>query len=119
MHKRAIPRTQMQRMALRFLYKIEDMINITTQKHNKRACTNRQPLLSNTTKAPAAIGKFYYQTQQKHLHQWATFTIKHESNNKLLLKIAHLIIKQPYVYNIKTLTSAFNIRSISFMGLRK
>ena len=65
------------------------------------------------------MGNFYYQTQQKQLHQWATFTIKHESNNKPLLKIARLIIMQPHVYNIKTLTSAFNIRSISFMGLRK
>ena len=119
MHKRAIPRTQMQRMALRFLYKIEDMINITTQKHNKSTCNNRKILLSNITKATTTIGKFYYQTQQKQLHQWATFTIKHESNNKPLLKIARLIIMQPHVYNIKTLTSAFNIRSISFMGLRK
>ena len=95
------------------------MINITTQKHNKSTYNNRKILLSNTTKAPATIGKFYYQTQQKHLQQQENFTIKHESNNKPLLKIARLIIMQPHVYNIKTLTSAFNIRSISFMGLRK
>ena len=69
MHKRAIPRTQMQRMALRFLYKIEDMIDITTQKHNKSTYTNGHLLLTNTTKAPATIGKFYYQTQQKSLQQ--------------------------------------------------
>jgi len=65
MHKRAIPRTQMQRMALRFLYKIEDMINISTQKHNKSTCSNRKILLSNITKAPTPMGNFYYQTRKQ------------------------------------------------------